>query len=162
MAAAASAAQLLHHRGCHGQGIRIAIEMRSAVAAIEMRSNREGNAFATHILRITIMMLAENHRPPRTSNRQRPAFHQPAINHQAFRQRPTNHQLDSQPAPAYNPESPCMRKSETCCVHLSQELKADREFVLAAVKQDGWALRHASEERRPDDVTIRSGIWRAV
>eukprot|EP00656_Telonema_subtile_P011531 TRINITY_DN1571_c0_g1_i19.p1 TRINITY_DN1571_c0_g1~~TRINITY_DN1571_c0_g1_i19.p1 ORF type:complete len:145 (-),score=43.98 TRINITY_DN1571_c0_g1_i19:357-791(-) len=34
--------------------------------------------------------------------------------------------------------------------HASEELRADREVVLAAVQQDGWALQHASEELRAD------------
>ena len=38
--------------------------------------------------------------------------------------------------------------------HASAELKADREFILAAVTQDGDALGHASDELKADREVV--------
>ncbi len=35
--------------------------------------------------------------------------------------------------------------------YAGKSLKADREFMLAAVKQNGWALQFASEELQQDE-----------
>ena len=43
--------------------------------------------------------------------------------------------------------------------HASVELRADREVVVAAVKQDGDALEYASEELRADPMLLS---WSAV
>ena len=40
--------------------------------------------------------------------------------------------------------------------HASQELRADREIVLAAVQQNGEALRFASEELKADREVMRA------
>ena len=40
----------------------------------------------------------------------------------------------------------------------SAELRADREIVLAAVKQDGWALAYASAELQADRELILTAM----
>ena len=40
----------------------------------------------------------------------------------------------------------------------SEDLRADRDVVLAAVRQNAYALKYASERLR-DDVIIQTKIW---
>jgi NhaP-type Na+/H+ and K+/H+ antiporter len=42
--------------------------------------------------------------------------------------------------------------------HASAELKADKEVVLAAVAQDGNALQHASTELKADKVVVLAAV----
>jgi hypothetical protein len=42
--------------------------------------------------------------------------------------------------------------------YASDDLKADHEIVLAAVKQDGWALEFASKELRADRVIVLAAV----
>jgi len=50
--------------------------------------------------------------------------------------------------------------SAVASARCSQELRADREVVLAAVKQDGEALRYASEELRADREVVMPVVQR--
>ena len=42
----------------------------------------------------------------------------------------------------------------------SEELRGDREFMLAAVKQSGYALQHASDELRGDAEVVLAAVRR--
>ena len=42
--------------------------------------------------------------------------------------------------------------------YASKELQADREVVLQAVRQNGWALKHASEELRADREVVLAAV----
>ena len=42
--------------------------------------------------------------------------------------------------------------------YASEELRADREIVLAAVQDNGWALEYASDELRTDREIVLAAI----
>ena len=42
--------------------------------------------------------------------------------------------------------------------HASEELKGDREVVMAALKQNGYALQHASEELKGDREVVMAAV----
>jgi len=41
----------------------------------------------------------------------------------------------------------------------SEELKKDKEVVLAAVRQDGDALKYASKELQKDKEVVLAAVW---
>lgn len=51
-----------------------------------------------------------------------------------------------------------VKQNGSALEHASEELQADKEVVLAAVKQDGWALEHASEELRADTEVVLAAV----
>ncbi|MBD97598.1 hypothetical protein CL648_02200, partial [bacterium] len=52
----------------------------------------------------------------------------------------------------------CVVKNGRLLQHASEELKGNREVVLAAVRQDGYALEYASEELKGDREVVLEAV----
>jgi len=51
-----------------------------------------------------------------------------------------------------------VKKDGWALTYASEELRADKDVVLAAVKKDGWALTYASEELRTDREFVLAAV----